>query len=58
MNVDKVADILGVSKSYAYKLIKKLNKEQVAKGLLVIHGKLNREYLHDKIYKGSRKEEK
>ena len=58
MNADEVADFLGVSKSYAYKLIKRLNDEQSEKGLLVIYGKLNREYLNDKIYKGSVKEGK
>ena len=58
MNADEVADVLGVSKSYAYKLIKRLNDEQSEKGLLVIHGKLNREYLNDKIYKSSVKEGK
>ena len=52
MNADEVADFLGVSKSYAYKLIKRLNDEQSEKGLLVIHGKLNLSLIH--IYKNYR----
>lgn len=56
MTAAEVAEVLGVSKSYAYKLMQKLNAELDSQGLLVIHGKVNREYLFDKIYKGKAKE--
>lgn len=56
MRADEVAEILEVSPGYAYKLIKRLNKEQEEKGYLTMHGRLNREYFMEKIYK--RQEEK
>lgn len=54
MRADEVAKILEVSQGYAYKLIKKLNEEQAAKGYLTMHGRLNREYFMEKIYKKTR----
>ena len=47
------AGSLEVSQAYAYKLIKKLNEEQEAQGYLTMHGRLNREYFYEKIYKKS-----
>ena len=35
MKVDEVAQELGVSKSYAYKIVQKLNEELKSKGILV-----------------------
>ena len=51
MRADEVAKVLEVSQAYAYKLIKKLNEEQAAQGYLTMHGRLNREYFYEKIYK-------
>lgn len=42
MNVEEVAEELGTSKSYAYKLIQKLNDEMNCKGYITIQGKINR----------------
>ncbi len=53
MRADEVAKVLEVSQAYAYKLIKKLNEEQEAQGYLTMHGRLNREYFYEKIYKKS-----
>ena len=53
MRADEVAKVLEVSQAYAYKLIKKLNEEQEARGYLTMHGRLNREYFYEKIYKKS-----
>ena len=50
MRAAEVAEVLGVSETYAYKLIKKLNEELKAKGYLVIDGRINREYLMEKVY--------
>ena len=36
MKVDEVAQELGVSKSYAYKIVQKLNAELAEKGYVVI----------------------
>lgn len=56
MRAGEVAKKLGVSEAYAYKLIKKLNEEQEAKGYLTIHGRLNREYFEAKLYTNVREE--
>ena len=50
MRAAEVAEVLGVSETYAYKLIKKLNEELKEKGYLVIDGRINREYFAEKVY--------
>ena len=50
MRAAEVAEVLGVSETYAYKLIKKLNEELKAKGYLVIDGRINRENFMEKVY--------
>ena len=40
---------LGVSKSYAYKIVQKLNAELKAKGYLTISGRINRKYFMEKV---------
>ena len=42
MRVEEVAQELGVSKSYAYKIVQKLNQELKEKGYLTISGRVNR----------------
>ena len=44
MKVGDVAEELGVSKSYAYKIVQKLNDELKKMGYLTIAGRVNREY--------------
>ena len=44
MKVGDVAEELGVSKSYAYKIVQKLNDELKEMGYLTIAGRVNREY--------------
>lgn len=46
----EVAEITGVSKSKAYKIIAQLNNELKAKNYMVIHGRVPRKYLMEKIY--------
>lgn len=50
LNAQEVADELGTSKAYAYKLIQKLNEELETKGYITIQGKVNCLYFHEKIY--------
>ena len=52
----EVAQELSVSKPYAYKLIKQLNKELEEKGFITIRGRVSRQYFEERIY-GVRKEE-
>lgn len=49
MRVDEVAKALDVSESYAYKIIKKLNKELAEKGKIVVSGRVNRKYFYQRI---------
>ncbi len=46
MKVDEVAQELGVSKSYAYKIVQKLNAELAEKGYVVISGRVNKQYFY------------
>ena len=52
MRVDEVAQELGVSKSYAYKIVQKLNQELKEKGYLTISGRVNRKYFQEKACYG------
>lgn len=49
----EVAQELEVSVPYAYKLIKKLNKELEEKGFITISGRVNRQYFYERLYNGS-----
>ena len=53
LNAEQVAAELGVSKSYAYKLIQKLNQELKELGCITIRGRVDRKYFHDYIYQQS-----
>ena len=57
MKVDEVAAELGVSNSYAYKLIRELNKELKAAGCIVINGRIDRKFFHEHLYTTQKKKE-
>ena len=42
LNVDEVAELIGVLRSYAYRVIRRLNKELTASGHYVVPGRINR----------------
>ena len=50
MNVDDVCEIIGVSKAYAYNLIRGYNEELKKAGYIVIPGKISTKFLAEKIY--------
>ena len=52
MRVEDVAKELGVSKSYAYKIVQKLNAELKNKGYLTVSGRVNRKFLLEKFCYG------
>ena len=52
MRVEDVARELDVSKSYAYKIVQKLNKELEAKGYITISGRVNRQYFLERTCYG------
>lgn len=54
MRVEDVARELDVSKSFAYKVVQKLNKELEAKGFITISGRVNRKYFLERTcYNGN-----
>ena len=56
MRVEEVAAELGVSVSYAYKVIRRLNDELKEKGFVTISGRINRQYFNERVF-GTGKEE-
>lgn len=58
MRAEDMANELGVSKSYAYKIVQKLNAELREKGYLTISGRINRRYFMEKLcYCGAERKE-
>lgn len=51
----EVAKELGVSKSFAYKVVRQLNDELKSKGYMTIAGKVNKSFYEEKFY-GNQKE--
>lgn len=45
-----IAEELGISKPFAYKLVRQMNEELEAKGFLTIAGKVSRKYYEEKFY--------
>lgn len=41
---------MGVSKAYAYRVIKRLNDELSERGFLVVQGKTSKKYFNERIY--------
>ena len=50
ITASELKEMLGISKSHAYKIVRDLNKELRAKGCLTIAGKVSRVYLTERIY--------
>ncbi|MFI3255000.1 MAG: DNA-binding protein [Eubacteriales bacterium] len=46
----EVAEELGVSKSQAYKVVRKLNEELESRGFLVVAGKVSRQFFEERFY--------
>ena len=50
LKVSDVMKVLDVSESYAYKLIRRLNKELENKGCFVIAGRIDRKFFYEHFY--------
>lgn len=50
IKVDELCEIMEVSPSYAYDVIKQLNKELAEKNCLVVRGKVSRKYFCERFY--------
>ena len=59
IRVDEVAAILGISKSYAYKIVRTLNQELKEKGFLTVAGRVSRNYFMERAcYTGTKQKER
>ncbi len=52
-----VAEILGMSKPYCYKVIAKMNEQLEKEGYMTIRGKISKTYFEEKYYGLQTKEE-
>lgn len=50
IRADEIAEELGVSKAYVYKLMQILNDELKAKGYMTISGRVSRKFFEEKFY--------
>ncbi|MBO6302850.1 MAG: hypothetical protein J6N15_10475 [Ruminiclostridium sp.] len=57
LRVDDVARELEVSKAYAYKLVRRLNKELEEKGCITIAGRVDKRYFYERFYSTKKEEE-
>lgn len=55
MRVEEVAEELGVSIPYAYKLIRSMNEELKEAGCITIAGRIDRKFFHEK-FNGTREQ--
>lgn len=51
----EVAEAMGVSKSYAYKVVRQLNAELEKLGYLTVSGRVNRQYFLERTCYGGNK---
>ena len=54
--VEDVAEILQISKSHAYKVIRQMNKELSAQGIFTIQGRIDSKYFYEKTCYESKEE--
>ena len=50
VRAEAVANELGISKPYAYKLLREMNEELKQKGFITIPGRVSRRYFEEKFY--------
>lgn len=55
VHANEVACDFGVSRTKAYEMIKKLNKELEEKGFLTVAGRVSRQYYMERFYGSSQK---
>jgi len=50
LSAHDVAEILGISKSSAYRIIRKLNAELEKAGKITVAGKISSKYFYENVY--------
>ena len=53
-DVDEVAQAMGISTSYAYKVVRQLNAELAKMGYLTVSGRVNRQYFLERTCYGGK----
>ncbi|MEG1086874.1 MAG: helix-turn-helix domain-containing protein [Cetobacterium sp.] len=49
-NVKDISEMLGISETTAYRLIKKLNEDLKKKGMITISGRISKRYFQERTY--------
>ena len=52
IGADEGAEALGMSRAYAYKLIRRLNKEMEERGCITVPGRVSRAYFEKRLFEG------
>lgn len=52
IGADEIAEALGMSRAYAYKLIRRLNKEMEEQGCITVPGRVSRVYFEKRLFEG------
>ena len=55
MRVNEVAEELGISIPFAYRIIRQMDEELAKTGCITITGRIDRKFFHEKLY-GTRSE--
>lgn len=50
---EEISKMIGVGKTSAYAIVKKLNKELSDKGYIVVNGKIPKKYFNEKYFGGA-----
>lgn len=50
ITAQEVAELLGISKSKAYTIVRELNEELSAKGFITVAGRVSRKFFEEKLY--------
>ena len=50
IRANEISEMMGVSMTYAYRIIKQLNNELSERGYLIVQGRTNRKYFYERIY--------
>ncbi|MFA6667369.1 MAG: DNA-binding protein [Bacilli bacterium] len=49
LKADDVAEILKISKSFAYRVIKEMNEDLVKQGKIIIKGRVSERYFYERM---------
>lgn len=53
LRAEDVAEIMGISKAYSYKIMRKLNAELDEQGYITVSGRINRKYFMERTCYGT-----